>query len=453
MKSFTSLIVLAAGSTLTSAQTPPIQPQTPDVVIPPRVAIPGNAESRPLTVAEAVALALREQPSIDVAQGNVESARGRTEQVRAGLRPTVTATGSAGRNESIRGGTSNGSGSTGANNTSGWSTQSGVTVSQLLFDFNRTRDQVRQQAALQNAATQNLSRAKLDVVADVKGRYYDYLQNRRLTTVAEGNVANRQAQLALAQANLNAGIGAPADVVQAKTNLADAVQSLVVARNTEDLSRFALALAIGVDPLTPITVTDGDEPQVDKADPLGLVTVALTRRPEVLQARETLRAAQLGVGVAKRTNAPSLGLALGYNARGQNDPLTNQTATATLTLSWPIENGGLTAGRTEEARGNQRTAEAQLRQTTLTVTTEVSQAYLNLSNAEQRLTLANVQLANAQEGVRLAEGRYRGGVGTFLEITNAQNLLFTAQRAVEQARGDISRARAALRRATAEPVS
>ena len=57
-------------------------------------------------------------------------------------------------------------------------------------------------------------------------------------------------------------------------------------------------------------------------------------------------------------------------------------------------------------------------------------------------------MANATEAVRLAVGRYQGGVGgTFLEITNAQAQLFSAQQTLEIARGDVVRAQASLDRA------
>src|SRR6185436_3292430 len=98
-----------------------------------------------------------------------------------------------------------------------------VSVDQLLFDFGRTRDSVRQQQSLERASLYNLAEDLANV------------------TIGEGNVANRQRQLDQAQARLNSGLGAPADVVQAKTNLADAAISLSSARNTALTSQITLA--------------------------------------------------------------------------------------------------------------------------------------------------------------------------------------------------------------------
>ncbi len=453
--------------------TPPVRVTTPDVAIPPRVVLPADERPRPLTADEAVRLALALQPTLDVARADVLAARGRTTQARAALRPALGFTTgyslaeplSSGSNVNVGGGTggTGGGGSAGSDPILGsafggvlgngvGTLRTNLVLSQLLFDFNRTRDLVRQRDALARVAEGNLTTAALDVAQEARLRLANLAQNARLVAVSESNVRNRQLQLNLAQARLDAGLGPPADVVRAKTSLADAAQALVADRNAEDVARVLLAETLGVDPLTPIVPAEDAGTALDALDARALVETALARRPEIAAARESVRAAGYGVSFARKTNAPSVDLSLAAGTRGSSGLLTNPTATLGLTLTWNFADGGLTRGRTEEARAVESAARATLVRAGQLVVSGVAQAVLAAANAGSRASLAEVGVANAREGLRLAEGRYRGGVGTFLEITDAQAALFAAQRSAELARGDLARARAALRRATGEPV-
>lgn len=441
--------------TLASAQTQPIKVQTPDVPVPPRVDVPTlGAALAPLTSDEAVRLALRLQPAIENARGQLESAGGRTRQTASNLGPQFGVTGSLSRTDRLGGSGSafGGTGTTGGGSAGGGgiftSGRLAIAAEQLLFDFGRTRDLVRQQRALEGATRENLTVVQLDVALEVRQRFADLLQTRRLVAVAEANVANRQAQLALAEANLASGLYPPADVVNAKTNLAGAVAALLIARSNETASRILLAQAIGVDPRTPINPTDEAVPTAAPADPTELFTTALSSRPELRQARLNVEAAGFSLSAARKTNSPSVSANASLGTSGGNDPFQSQSSTIGLTLNWPFFDSGFTAGAIQEARGGQRSALANLRQAQQIAVADVGQAYLDLATAVQRVTVAEVAVANATEAVRLAVGRYQGGVGgTFLEITNAQAQLFSAQQTLEIARGDVVRAQAALDRA------
>lgn len=443
------------------AQTTPIQVKTPDVVVPQRVDLPGFGTAlAPLSAEEAVRLALRLQPAIEDAKGQLDQAGGRTRQAASGLGPSVGVTASATRTDRL-GGNANGGGGGGTGGGGGIvaggnlfsNDRASLTAAQLLFDFGRTRDQVRQQRALQGAATENLTRAQMDVALDVRQRFADLVQATHLVEVAELNVKNRQAQQALAEANLASGLYPPKDVVDAKTNLAAATASLITARGTESAARILLAQSIGVDPRTPITAAEEKAAVEVPTDPTALFTTALTSRPELRQAKKTLEATGYGVSAAKKTNALSLSATATLSTTGTSDPFQSQTSGIGLNLNWPFFDSGFTAGSVQEAKGAQRSALANYKQAQQTAIADVGQAYLDLANAVQRVTVAEVGVANATEGVRLAEGRYRGGVGgTFLDITNAQAQLFSAQQTLETSKGDVVRAKAALDRAIGKPV-
>ena len=483
LKSFRGGAFLAAPLLIlpfrASAQTVPLQPNTPDVVVPPPISLPTlGGMLAPLTEEEVVRLALRLQPSIEDARGLYQTAQGRARAEASNLGPTLAVTGSLSRSDSLRGngGTSSirsgnsgtGTGGTGGTGTgtegttttgNGSSFRTGTSgllssgrlalgVSQLLFDFGRTRDLVRQQRALAGAAGAILASTELDAALDARQRLADLAQNRRLVLVAQSNVENRQSQLTLAEANLASGLYPPKDVVDAKTNLANAVSALVVARANETTARILLAQAIGIDPRTPMTAASLAPPTTAPADPTDLFTLALVARPEIRQARRNLEAAGYGVSAAQKTRTPEFSANASIGTNGSTDPFQNQSTSISLGVNWPLFDSGFTQGAIQQAKGTQRSAFANYRQAQQTVVADVGQAYVNLASAVQRVAVNEVGVVNAQEGVRLAVGRYRGGVGgTFLDITNAQAQLFTAEQNLETARGDALRTRAALDRA------
>lgn len=434
-------------------QTPPIQPKLTPVPLPPAVVIPGPANpeadaARPLTADEAAKIALRLHPSLDIARAEILAAQGRAQATKSGLVPNVSIGGSYDRVTNLKTGQSGGSGSSGSSGGSSSGFNTSVTVSQLLFDFNHTRDLVRQSESLTRAAQQGLTTAQNDLVLNVKNAFYNYVQNERLVKTQEANLANTQAQLALAQARLNASLGAPSDVVQAQTAVGTATQLVAQARETALTSRLTLATTMGIDARTPISPATGEETVPASDDLNALVDTALKNRPEIRQIEETMRAAGYELSAARTTNSPNIGLSLSLGGRGTNDPLNNTTGSVGVSVNWRIGDGGQTAGLVKQANADILIAKANMTQVSQNVVQDVSQAYVTLRTAEQRQSIAQGQVANATELVRLAEGRFRSGLGTFLEVTNAQSSLVAAQVALINADTAIQQARAALKRST-----
>lgn len=457
---------------LAQQQTQPVMPKLQQTPLPPPVNLPpppnqpAAVPTGPVTAEEAARIALKNQPDILFAQGAATAAAGRTQQARSGLGPTVSVnagynrtqilTGSSSTN--VIGGGSGGGGGTGGTGSSGGSfgTSQGYTASatlrQLIFDFGHTRDVVRQASASERATVVEITRAQADAVFNVKQAYYTHFQDLKLVEVNEANLRSAQAELALAEARVRAGLGAPPDVVRAQTTVADAILNLNLARNNASVSRVRLAQLMGVDPRTPIQVSDSHEPNVSSNDVNGMVATALNQRPETVAGRLNVQAAEAGLSAARTTNAPNIGADLGVSTRGNELPPRNSFSTIGVSLAWDPFDSGLTAGRVKEARGALDQNRANLRQAELTVTSDVSQAYLNLRTAEQRVTTAAAEVANAQESLRLAEGRYRAGVGTFIEVTDAQAAVVTASTNQVNAVAAVDVARAALARAIGSGV-
>jgi outer membrane protein len=429
---------------------PPIQPnfkETPlpkVVALPPPLSIPGDVPNRPLTAEEAAQIALRHQPGITIAHGALVSAEGQVVVRRAALKPTLAINGEyAWGVHPIFGGQSgaaSGGGAGGGDPRTSTSWTASGDIRQLLFDFNHTRDLVRQAEALARQAGSGLTKAQSDTVWYVKQSFYTYVEDLALEDVNLSNVRDQQGHLTLAQARLVTGVGVPLDVVMAETAVSDAIFNLASAQNSASLARVNLALQMGIDPRTPIQPAPSSETSLQEHDVNALIDEAQRQRPEIVQAQKGVEAARYGVGAAKTFNAPSFSL----EASQANTSLPTNSSTLGLLLSWDPFDGGLTGGMIKEAQGNLESSNGQLESARLSVVSDVTQAYLNLKTAEQKSTDADAEAFNARESLREAEGSYSAGVGVFLNVLDAQAALVTALTNQVNARSSLDQSRASL---------
>lgn len=422
--------------------TPPVMPKIQEVELPPPVELPAPetpdtaAPTAPITAADAAAIALHNQPSVAVATAGVNAAQGRTQAVRSGLKPQATL--SAGLNATH----TDGSGAGGPSDF-----QASATLSKLVYDYNHTRDLVRQALAQEDVAKANLTTVQADLVLRVKLNFYGFVQAMGLVKVAESNVRNQQQHLQLAQARLKSGLGLPYDVVRAQTAYSDAVYGLTVARNGASQARVALAQLLGLDPRTPLTPASGAEASPPPQTVQQLVDEAVQHRPEMVQAEAAIVAARYALAAARTVNSPVVTGSLGVSRRGDVILPENGLITIGVGVQWNALDGGFTKGQVQVTQANLDAATAQQEAIRLQVVSDVSQAYLDLQTAEQGAVTAQAEVTNATEALRLAEGRYRAGLGVFIDVLDAQAALDAASINEVNARSATEQARAALERA------
>lgn len=459
-----SITVALAGA----QQTPPNSglkappPRVVDPAIPTAVKLPASdhptpeATNAPLTADEAARIALKLNPTVASALGAIETAHGRTRQSGAALNPQLVLATGYDQISSIAGRgfappqAPNGSTVVGVSPEFRYSSL--VEAKQLIYDFNLTRNVVRQNRALEDVALASLTRVQQDLVFAVKNAFYGFLAAQHLVSVNEQNVANRQRQLDLADARLRYEIGLPSDVVTAETSKSQAILALNQARDAAEQARVTLLLAMGVDPLTPVVLGDGPEAQIDATDPKALIATGLKSRPEVLASTRALAANRFGLDAAKSLNLPQIYASLAAGAAGNDLPLKDNGAAFGFGVQFPFVDGGLRAGAVLAARGQVASAVADLRTAILNVQNDVAAAYLELQSVQQRVTIAQAEVANAREGVRVSEGRYSAGLGLFLDITNAQAALLVALTDQETVTGQLNQARARLRHAIGQAL-
>lgn len=440
-------------------QTKEAVPEPPLELRNPAPAAP-EAPQGPIGLLQAVELALRLQPDLQAARGSLTQAEGTVVQQRANLLPrlNLSSTFSHSSTRQDGGGVDSatlvnvGSGSVVAS--SGSTTDrlsSSLGLSQLLFDFGRTRSLVKQADLQRQAAAATVLQAENDVALSVKESFYNVILARRLVQVREDELANRQEQLRLARALYEAGELAPGDVVRAQSAVTNTVVSLNTARQTYELARQDQAQALGLPPLTELVIVESSEPDLLNKDLGYLLEKAEERRPDMLVAQKNLEAGEAALGAAHALNRPALSAFTGITYQGDINGVQRPTFTAQLQLDFDLYDGGARAGAVKSAEGALEVVKADYRRTRLAVERDVSGAVAQLITSERNVAAAQAGVDSAREGVRIALGRYQVALGTLTDVFDAQATLVTAQTNLASSLSNLDLARARVRHAVASP--
>lgn len=388
-----------------------------------------------LTLPQAVAAALEQNPRIAVAAGAVRSADARLAAARAALLPGVSATVGAGTSGTGAGSSTSGSARIGASYT--------------IYDAGVREAQIRQAEAQAESAREALAVTQAAVAEDAATAYMALVTAEAVVAVREQALEQARTQLRAAEAGVRAGTVPQADVVRAQSQVATAEFNLIDARGTVDTRRSALLVLLNrpagaaVRVVAPGAVPPMEVTAAQAAD-------AALRRPEVRQAEADLRAAEAGLraaqaaaGVAVSVDA-GYGVSLGSSAAG--------SWSTGISASVPLFDGGRLAAQVAAARAAVESAAVQLAQTRLQMQHQAQQALTQFATSLARATAADRAAAAAREAFRAAEGRYAAGVGTVVEVETARTELVSAEVALRQAQADQWTTLVALRRALGLPV-
>ncbi|HEY3358577.1 MAG TPA: TolC family protein [Polyangia bacterium] len=325
----------------------------------------------------------------------------------------------------------------------------GVTLTQLIYDFGRTGGAVAQARAAADTSRADLDTTLAAVALNVRLAYFQVLAARELVRVGEDTVANQARHVRQIREFVRVGTRARIDLTSAELNLANAELSLVQARNSVNLAKVNLLQAVGLEGgLDFDVVAPPASPAPEESGRLGdLVQEAVRRRPELARAAAQIRLQQGGRRAALSGYLPAL---VGYGSfSGSKVDRFDSTYNwyVALGLTWNLFGGLFTRRQVEEAEAGIEAAEAQREATRLAVRQEIETQLLAIGEARQRQVVAERAVASAQERLRLAEGRYRTGVGDIIELDDAQVTQANALAQRVQAEYDLATARARLRRA------
>lgn len=312
----------------------------------------------------------------------------------------------------------------------------GLNYSQTLLDFGKANSAVEVQDKQLQASRYDLQQKISDVMLNVGTQYLTVLRDQQDVLINEDNVRNAQAQLVQAQGFYSAGTKAKIEVTQAEANVATAQIALVQAINAEKKARGNLNTSMGNKTFEEYTLREVivSAPSITQEKALA---IAEEMRPDLLAQRLRIRAAEAQVVNSQAQYWPTVSASAGYSWADSYFLPRPYNWNVGLTVSMPIFNEPLLGGQVRSSQAALRSSQASYDSLRLTDREAVLEAYISLREAEERTRLTLPALANAQENFRLATERYAVGVGSSLDVSDAQRLLVAARSQELQARFDL----------------
>jgi TolC family type I secretion outer membrane protein len=386
-----------------------------------------------LTLERCIEIALKMQPTIVAAINTVNVNESRVGQAKSNYYPQINWTSSYERINSASGSSSGStSGFFGRTNEDFDHYSTGFTLSQTLYDFGKTPNQVKIQNLVLDSSRSDFRNTTEQIILAVKRAYYGVVQAKYIVLVAEDTVKQTQQQLEQAKGFYEVGTKPKFDVTQAEVNLSSAKLNLIRNENAFKIAKVTLNNVMGIPDAPEYTL---DEKMTFVKYEITLedaLSKAYQNRPDLQSIVLKRQAAERSIDLAKTGYYPVLNGNAGYTWSGEEFPLDHGWNIG-ATVSFPLFSGFLTKYQVEEAKANLNVIKANEELLKQTIFLEVQEAYLTLRSAEDAIPTAKLRVEQAQENLEIANGRYAAGVGNPLEVTDAEVGLANARTSYIQA--------------------
>ena len=306
-----------------------------------------------------------------------------------------------------------------------------LSMSWLLYDFGgreanlaNARELLAAANASQDARVQSLLLAAVQA-------YYGLQSSQAARDAALEAEKAAQQSFRAAEARYQAGVATPADKLQAQTAWSQATLNRISAEGDVKSGLGTIANVMGLAAnaeigLAPVKDAMPGQIQQTQADVQGLIDGAVRNRPDLRASEARVRAANSAIDRARAKDRPSLSLGVsGNSSRSGSLPDGNSSALG-LTLKIPLFSGFDSTYQIRAAEAEAEASRAQSEQTRLQVALDVWNAYYSLATAGQSLNASADLAASAEQSHRVSLGRYKAGLGTILDVLNAQSALASA---------------------------
>ena len=314
----------------------------------------------------------------------------------------------------------------------------GVTLSQLMTDFGRTHALASSADLSARAAASNESASREDVLLGVDEAFYHALASQAILLVAQQTVAARQATADQVRALTEAKLRSELDLSFANVDLQQAKLLLLNATNDNQESQAALNAILGEELPAVYTLVDEtpDAPAPAPEDAAPLLQLAFQSRPDLaslsLQASAAKEFSQAERDLARPTIS-ALGVAGDTPVRA-DQITTSWYGAAGVNVSIPIFNGSLFSARANEAKFRAQAADQSVQQLRQTIARDVTDTVLEAQSGFQRIDVSRQLLEQANSAFDLAQTRYKLGLSSIVELSQAQLAQTQAQIAYASAR-------------------
>lgn len=380
-----------------------------------------STDTMKFTLADCLEMALDHQPQLVAAREAVNVAKAQLRETESAYLPQLNVGNSVSRSNVENSGTGN-------------AYDNEAVLSQLIYDFGRTPATIRESSENIKIQELNYLATELTVRLNVKTAYYTLLENKEGVRIAKETLTNTNLQLKLANVAYTIGTASRLDVATAEAQVANAELSLVQAKNNYDVAVRTLNTAMGLDSNTYQNVDLAESPYTTVTTDLNsLINVAMKNRPDILtyvNQKEQLKSALVA---AERGHLPSLSASGEYNQTGGSGSSQVDSWSGGLSLSMSLFDGFNTEGKIQEEKADLRNLAAEEENSRQAAQLDVTTNYLNTKSGEEQIKSARKVVDAGKEALNLATGRYKNGLGSILDLTNAQTTYTSAEVSLAQA--------------------
>jgi len=331
----------------------------------------------------------------------------------------------------------------------------GLSVQQPLWHGGKVFTAYKIAREYKQYAANGAEGVKASVVYNAEMLFYaTILENARWDVYKKAYEANAH-NFEVVEKKYNQGMNSRYEYLRAQVERDNLKPLLIKAESDVNLARKRLKSFLGYDLNNKIVIVEEkDDTSLTGLPPLTeLVATAIKERPEMIQAEYLTSMSQRAIRVARGGFYPNFDAFMQYGWQGVSDDFTlrennSRSWTTGITMSVPIFNGGLTFGEVSASKAQFNQARLAERQVRDDIRLEVEAAYDAILQAKKSLDIQGVTIAQAEEGLRIANLRYDSGVGTLLEVLSAQTALTDARKALAEALFMFRQAKAGLKKAT-----
>src|ERR1019366_2759391 len=312
--------------------------------------------------------------------------------------------------------------------------QSQVTVDQPIYDAGQTRNAVKSAELAQKMTGEEQRLVQMNVISGVARAYYGAVLAAENLKAADQAVGAAEAGLKRAEPGRAAGMSTDVDVLSIRVHLAAVTEQRIDRAADVDVAQAALNDALGLPLDTPHTLTTPLEAL--KLPDLALEAIegsASASRPEARQTHLATSLAQTQADGARSAMLPQVSFRGAFEADRQRFvDRGGVNWLAAISLRWNLFNGSADKARIAETGHLVKRAEFDEQRTDSAIRLQMRRAYAGLKAAQQRIEVAKVAVAQAEESLRITQNRYEAG------MNNVTDLLRTEAAMLDLAAGSLN---------------
>ena len=402
-----------------------------------------TAVNATMSLAEAALTAIQNHPDLKIAQAQIDQAQAALRTATAPFYPTLRGSSTFNYSEAQNAGVG---GQAVVRPGGVRNYQVGIAASQLLTDFGRTSSAVDAAAQNKLASEWQKGDAVQTLLLRVSESYFTVLRTHLDVDINTDNVRNAEVQVARARGFFEAGTRAKIEVTRAEADLATAKVGLIKAQNDKQKAMAAFLTSLGGNANggeVNLEVSGLQPPPWDREE---TIAKAKETRPDLLAAFARVKAAEARLRNAEAQYYPSFNANYSYAWSEATFIPTPFNWAVGVTMSVPLINEPTLSAGVQNAEAQRVQAEGNQELLALQVQLQAVESWINLQESRARLEASRSAVKFNEENYRLASERYNVGVGSSLEVSDAQRLLIQARSQEVQARFDVQLAIARLYR-------